>query len=147
MKTGGSKSSEDDAIRQTGLGKFLRKTSIDELPTLINVLKGEMSLVGPRPLLVKYKDRFNEHQNKRHIVLPGITGLAQIKGRNTISWAKRFEYDIQYVQSYSLKLDFTILFLTIYAVLSSNGISAKHQAIMPEFMGSDEIKKADKHCV
>ena len=95
--------------RLTKVGAFLRKTSIDELPVLINVLKGEMSLVGPRPLLLKYKDRFNKHQNRRHEVLPGITGLAQIQGRNEISWSKKFDYDIQYVEKQSFVMDLIIL--------------------------------------
>ena len=97
MIEGNSKSSEDDAIRQTKFGKLIRRMSLDELPVLINVLKGDMSLVGPRPLLVKYKDRFTSFQDKRHKIIPGITGLAQIKGRNEISWEKKFEYDIQYM--------------------------------------------------
>ena len=112
MKSGISKSSEDDEIRQTKIGRILRKTSIDELPVLINVLKGEMSLVGPRPLLLKYKDRFNKHQNRRHEILPGITGLAQIQGRNEISWSKKFDYDIHYVETQSFVMDLKILFKT-----------------------------------
>jgi lipopolysaccharide/colanic/teichoic acid biosynthesis glycosyltransferase len=117
MKMGDSKSSEDDEIRQTLLGKLLRKTSLDELPVLINVLKGEMSLVGPRPLLIKYSERFNSFQNRRHEVLPGITGLAQIKGRNQLSWEEKFNYDIQYIDEHNFLLDIMILFRTIGSVL------------------------------
>ncbi|SVC09607.1 uncharacterized protein METZ01_LOCUS262461 [marine metagenome] len=138
MKKGYSMSSENDAIRQTGLGKVLRKTSIDELPVLLNVLKGDMSLVGPRPLLLKYKDRFSKHQNRRHEILPGITGLAQIKGRNEISWVKKFEYDIQYVDSHSITMDIKLLIQTVFSVFAMKGITPKNQQIMPEFMGTEE---------
>jgi len=116
MEKGYSMSSENDAVRQTGLGKVLRKTSIDELPVLLNVLKGDMSLVGPRPLLLKYKNRFSKDQNRRHEILPGITGLAQVKGRNEISWVKKFEYDIQYVDSHSIAMDLKILIQTVFSV-------------------------------
>ena len=145
MKLGISKNSEDDAIRQTKIGKILRKTSIDELPLLINVIKGEMSLVGPRPLLVKYKDRFNENQNRRHEILPGITGLAQIQGRNEISWSKKFDYDIHYVETQSFVMDLKILFKTLIAVLTLKGISPMDQDIMPEFMGTkkDESQRSN----
>ena len=138
MKKGYSMSSENDAFRQTGLGKVLRKTSIDELPVLLNVLKGDMSLVGPRPLLLKYKDRFSKHQNRRHEILPGITGLAQIKGRNEISWVKKFEYDIQYVDSHSITMDIKILIQTVFSVFALKGITPESQQIMPEFMGTEE---------
>jgi lipopolysaccharide/colanic/teichoic acid biosynthesis glycosyltransferase len=138
MKIGDSKSSEDDEIRQTLLGKLLRKTSLDELPVLINVLKGDMSLVGPRPLLIKYSKRFNSFQNRRHEVLPGITGLAQINGRNQISWEEKFNYDVQYINEHNLLLDIKILLKTIYSVLFFKGTSPEGKDIMPEFMGSDE---------
>ena len=138
MNVGESKSSENDEIRQTLLGKFLRKSSLDELPVLINVLKGEMSLVGPRPLLIKYSNRFNSFQNRRHEVLPGITGLAQIKGRNQISWEEKFIYDIQYIDDHNLLLDIKILFKTIKHVLFFKGTSPKGQDIMSEFMGSKD---------
>ena len=138
MKLGNSKSSEDDQTRQTLLGKFLRKASLDELPVLINVLKGEMSIVGPRPLLLKYSERFNSFQNRRHEVLPGITGLAQIKGRNQISWEEKFIYDIQYIDDHNLLLDIKILFKTIKHVLFFKGTSPKGQDIMSEFMGSKD---------
>ena len=138
MEKGYSMSSENDAVRQTGLGKVLRKTSIDELPVLLNVLKGDMSLVGPRPLLLKYKGRFSKHQNRRHEILPGITGLAQIKGRNEISWVKKFEYDIQYVDSHSIAMDLKILIQTVFFVFALKGITPESQQIMPEFMGTEE---------
>lgn len=136
MKIGDSKSSKEDEIRQTLLGRLLRKTSLDELPVLINVLKGEMSLVGPRPLLVKYSKRFNSFQDRRHEVLPGITGLAQIKGRNQISWEEKFNYDIEYINEYNFLLDIKILFKTVFFVLLFKGTSPEGQDIMPEFMGS-----------
>ena len=138
MNVGESKSSENDEIRQTLLGKFLRKSSLDELPVLINVLKGEMSLVGPRPLLIKYSKRFNSFQNRRHEVLPGITGLAQIKGRNQISWEEKFIYDVQYIDEHNFLLDIKILFKTMTLVLFFKGTSPKDQDIMSEFMGSKE---------
>ena len=125
-------------MRQTLLGKFLRKSSLDELPVLINVLKGEMSLVGPRPLLIKYSKRFNSFQNRRHEVLPGITGLAQIKGRNQISWEEKFIYDVQYIDEHNFLLDIKILFKTMNLVLFFKGTSPKGQDIMSEFMGSKE---------
>ena len=138
MEKGYSMSSENDAVRQTGLGKVLRKTSIDELPVLINVLRGDMSLVGPRPLLLKYKNRFSKDQNRRHEILPGITGLAQVKGRNEISWVKKFEYDIQYVDSHSIAMDLKILIQTVFSVFALKGITPQSQKIMPEFMGTEE---------
>tara|TARA_B110000438_G_C15638196_1_gene574084 strand:- start:27 stop:626 length:600 start_codon:yes stop_codon:yes gene_type:complete len=138
MKVGESKNSANDEIRQTLLGKFLRKSSLDELPVLINVLKGEMSLVGPRPLLIKYSKRFNSFQNRRHEVLPGITGLAQIKGRNRISWEEKFIYDVQYIDEQNFLLDIKIIFKTIITVLFFRGTSPKGQDIMSEFMGSKE---------
>ena len=138
MKVGVSKSSGNDERRQSLLGKFLRKSSLDELPVLINVLKGDMSLVGPRPLLIKYSKRFNSFQDRRHEVLPGITGLAQIKGRNQISWEEKFIYDVQYIDEHNFFLDIKILFKTINFVLFFKGTSPKGQDIMPEFMGSKE---------
>ena len=138
MKIGDSNSSEEDEIRQTSLGKLLRKTSLDELPVLINVLKGEMSLVGPRPLLIKYSERFNSFQDRRHEVLPGITGLAQIKGRNQISWEEKFNYDVQYIDEQNIFLDIKILFKTVHSVLFFKGTSPEGQDIMSEFMGSKD---------
>ena len=133
------KAQRDDEMRQTLLGKFLRKSSLDELPVLINVLKGEMSLVGPRPLLIKYSERFNSFQNRRHEVLPGITGLAQIKGRNQISWEEKFTYDVQYIDEHNFLLDIKILVQNNRSsVLFFKGTSPKGQDIMSEFMGSKD---------
>ncbi|MGH1352635.1 MAG: sugar transferase [Methyloligellaceae bacterium] len=124
-----------DAIRLTPFGKFLRSTSLDELPELWNVLKGEMSLVGPRPLLMEYLPLYSKHQSRRHEVRPGITGWAQINGRNSISWEERFEMDIYYVENRSIMFDLKILFLTISKVFKREGISAKGEATMPKFAG------------
>lgn len=129
-----------DAVRLTPFGRFLRSTSLDELPELWNVLKGEMSLVGPRPLLVQYLERYNPRQARRHEVPPGITGLAQVKGRNAISWEEKFEWDVRYVETGSLALDLKILFLTVKAVLWRTGISAAGDATMPEFKGSSPLR-------
>lgn len=126
-----------DANRITRLGAFLRATSIDELPTLINVLRGEMSLVGPRPLLIRYLDRYTPTQARRHEVKPGITGWAQINGRNTISWEEKFELDVWYVDHQSLLLDLQILARTVFKVVQRDGISADGHVTMPEFMGSN----------
>lgn len=125
-----------DAQRLTGLGKFIRATSLDELPQLINVLKGEMSLVGPRPLLPFYLDLYNDFQRRRNEVKPGITGWAQVNGRNSISWQKKFELDVWYVDNISLWLDIKILFLTIIKVLKSEGINEEGQATSEEFKGN-----------
>lgn len=127
-----------DADRLTTLGQFLRRTSLDELPTLINVLRGEMSLVGPRPLLMQYLDLYTPEQKRRHNVKPGITGWAQINGRNAISWEERFALDIWYVDHQSLRLDMKILLLTIWKVVGREGISQQGHATMPEFMGSKQ---------
>lgn len=127
-----------DEMRLTNFGKLLRKLSLDELPQLFNVLKGDMSFVGPRPLLVEYLPLYNVRQAKRHTVRPGITGWAQINGRNAISWEQKFEYDIWYVENQSLLLDIKILLLTIKKVFVSEGISANGQATMPKFTGSKE---------
>jgi sugar transferase EpsL len=126
-----------DAQRITPLGSFLRKSSIDELPELVNVLKGDMSLVGPRPLLLQYLDRYTPEQARRHEVRPGITGWAQVNGRNTLSWEKKFALDIWYVAHRSLWLDLKILVLTVIKVVRREGISAEGEATMPEFMGSN----------
>jgi sugar transferase EpsL len=125
-----------DAQRLTRFGNFLRKTSFDELPELINVLRGEMSLVGPRPLLVKYLDRYTPMQMRRHEVLPGITGWAQVNGRNAISWEERFKFDVWYVNNRSLLLDVKILLLTVFDIFVCADVNAKGYATMPEFMGS-----------
>jgi len=125
-----------DEQRLTKLGRFLRSTSIDELPELYNVLKGDMSLVGPRPLLMEYLDRYTPEQARRHEVKPGITGWAQVNGRNAISWEEKFKLDVWYVDNWSLNLDVKILWLTIIKVLRQEGISSSGCATMPEFMGS-----------
>lgn len=126
-----------DAERLTPIGAFVRKTSIDELPQLINVLKGDMSLIGPRPLLPQYLPLYNEIQKRRHNVRPGITGWAQVNGRNAISWTKKFELDVWYVENISLVLDFKILFLTIKKVFVREGISQEGQVTMEGFNGSN----------
>jgi sugar transferase EpsL len=124
-----------DERRLTGLGRALRATSLDELPQLWNVLKGDLSLVGPRPLLVQYLERYTPEQARRHEVLPGITGWAQINGRNAVSWEERFRLDVWYVDNWSLALDLRILAGTFLRVLTRDGISARDSATMPEFMG------------
>ncbi len=131
-------SAKNDETRITRLGSFLRKTSIDELPVLLNVLKGDMSLVGPRPMPVKYLNRFSDFQKKRFSVKPGITGLAQIKGRNQLSWTKRFQYDVQYTIEKSIKLDIIIIIKTIFIVLLRKGVNPKNGEIMSEFFGSED---------
>jgi lipopolysaccharide/colanic/teichoic acid biosynthesis glycosyltransferase len=125
-----------DEERLTKVGRFVRSASIDEILQLINVLKGEMSLVGPRPLLTKYLVRYNEEQAKRHNVKPGITGWAQVNGRNAISWEQKFKYDSEYVKKQSFKLDFIILLKTFINVLKRKGISAHGKATMDEFKGN-----------
>ena len=127
---------ESDHLRLTRLGKFLRSTSIDELPALLNVLKGELSLVGPRPLLVRYLERYSPEQARRHEVKPGITGWAQVNGRNAISWERKFELDVYYVDHQSLTLDLLILAKTVAKVLQRSNIEHAGHATMPEFMGS-----------
>lgn len=121
------------SARLTPFGRFLRSTSLDELPELFNVLKGEMSFVGPRPLLMEYLDYYSPEQNRRHEVRPGITGWAQVKGRNNTTWAERFSNDIWYVENWSLWLDVKILFLTAFKVIRREGISAEGHVTMPEF--------------
>lgn len=122
-----------DATRLTPFGKWLRGTSLDELPELINVLRGEMSLVGPRPLLVQYLARYTPEQKRRHEVPPGLTGWAQINGRNALSWEDKFKLDVWYVDHRTLGLDLRILFRTVWQVVSRQGISAPGDATMPEF--------------
>ena len=122
-----------DAVRLTPFGRWLRSTSLDELPELLNVLKGEMSLVGPRPLLVKYLSRYNPQQRRRHDVRPGLTGWVQVKGRNALNWEQKFEFDIWYVDHQSFWLDLQILFRTVWQVASRQGISSPGDATMPEF--------------
>lgn len=125
-----------DEERLTDFGRLLRATSLDELPSLVNVLKGDMSFVGPRPLLVRYLDRYTPRQTRRHQVRPGITGLAQVSGRNALDWEERFELDVKYVDSASLSLDVWIIWRTFTAVLRRTGISAEGEATMSEFMGT-----------
>ncbi|MBQ0753733.1 MAG: sugar transferase [Gammaproteobacteria bacterium] len=124
-----------DAERLTSLGIFLRSTSLDELPELWNVLKGDMSLVGPRPLLVEYLPLYSAQQARRHEVRPGITGWAQVKGRNTLSWDEKFELDVWYVDNQTIWLDIKILFLTVKTVLFRKGVSADGEATMSKFTG------------
>lgn len=127
-----------DAERLTPFGRFLRSSSLDELPGLWNVLKGEMSLVGPRPLLMQYLDRYTPEQARRHEVRPGITGLAQVSGRNALSWDEKFALDVAYVDRLSLRLDLWVLGQTLTKVVRREGISAAGEATMPEFMGAAE---------
>jgi lipopolysaccharide/colanic/teichoic acid biosynthesis glycosyltransferase len=126
-----------DAQRLTAFGRFLRATSLDELPEFLNVLKGEMSLVGPRPLLMEYLDRYTPEQARRHEVRPGITGWAQVNGRNALSWEEKFRLDVWYVDHWTLGLDVKILGLTLLKVLKREGIAAEGHATMPAFMASE----------
>lgn len=126
-----------DEERLTKFGKFLRSTSIDELPELINVIKGEMSLIGPRPLLVEYLPCYSVRQKKRHNVLPGLTGWAQINGRNSLSWSEKFELDVWYVENWSLLLDIRIFFLTISKVFKREGINQAEGITMEKFNGNN----------
>lgn len=125
-----------DNKRLTKLGVFLRKTSLDELPELFNILKGDMSFVGPRPLLVKYLKRYNSEQMRRHEVKPGLTGWAQVNGRNTIAWEEKFKLDIWYIDNWSFCLDIKIIILTFIKVIKREGISQEGQATMEEFKGT-----------
>jgi len=125
-----------DSERLTSIGKFIRKTSLDEIPQLINVIKGEMSLIGPRPLLVEYLPLYNNTQKRRHEVRPGITGWAQINGRNAISWEQKFELDVWYVDHLKLSLDFRIVLLTVLKVFKSEGINQQGHVTMSKFTGS-----------
>jgi lipopolysaccharide/colanic/teichoic acid biosynthesis glycosyltransferase len=125
-----------DAERLTAIGKFIRKTSLDEIPQLINVIKGEMSLIGPRPLLVEYLPLYNEKQKRRHEVRPGITGWAQVNGRNAISWEQKFELDVWYVDNLRMSLDGKIVLLTVLKVFKSEGISQQGHVTMSKFTGS-----------
>lgn len=126
-----------DSKRLTAIGNFIRKTSLDEIPQLLNVMQGEMSLIGPRPLLIEYLPLYSDSQKRRHEVKPGITGWAQVNGRNTISWEKKFEFDIWYVDHLSFLLDVRILFLTIKKVFKSEGINSETAATMEKFTGRD----------
>ena len=138
MREAKSNTGEDlpDEQRLTPFGIFLRRSSLDELPTLWSVFRGDMSLVGPRPLLMRYLPRYNDEQRRRHEVRPGITGWAQINGRNALSWEEKFEHDVWYVDHAGFGLDLKILFLTVFKVLRREGISADDHATMPEFRGT-----------
>lgn len=129
---------KQDAARLTPFGKKLRATSLDELPELFNMLKGDMAVVGPRPLLVQYLERYNEHQARRHEVRPGFTGLAQVHGRNAISWEEKFEWDVKYVDHITFLGDWKIIFETVKTVLKREGINNNNAATMNEFMGSEK---------
>ncbi len=131
-----------DEIRLTKFGKLLRSLSLDELPEFINILKGEMSFVGPRPLLVQYLPLYNERQAMRHNVRPGLTGLAQVNGRNLLTWAEKFEWDVRYVENISPVLDIKILFKTVYNVFKREGISSETSATMEYFTGNEETREA-----
>lgn len=126
-----------DEVRLTKFGKLLRSTSLDELPELFNILKGDMAIVGPRPLLVQYLPRYNERQHHRHDVRPGFTGLAQVNGRNSISWQEKFEWDVKYVEQVSFLMDMKIIAKTVGVVLKRDGISSETSATMEEFRGNE----------
>ncbi len=131
-----------DELRLGKFGKTLRSTSLDELPSLINIIKGDISIVGPRPLLVRYLPRYNEHQARRHEVRPGFTGYAQTNGRNAITWEQKFDYDVEYVDNITFIGDWKIIFKTVLTVLKRDGITSETSATMEEFMGSDsELSK------
>ena len=130
-----------DEKRLTKYGKFLRSTSIDELPELFNILKGDMSIVGPRPLLVKYLPLYNEEQKHRHDVRPGLTGLAQVNGRNAIDWEDKFTHDLEYINSISFLGDINIILCTVLAVLNRNGISSEKSSTADEFKGNKKSKE------
>lgn len=127
-----------DDVRLTKFGQWLRTTSLDELPELLNIIKGDMSVVGPRPLLVRYLPRYNEHQARRHEVRPGFTGYAQVHGRNTITWEQKFDLDVEYVDHVTFLGDWKIVFQTVGTVLKREGISSETSVTMEEFMGTEE---------
>ena len=133
----------DDASRMTPLGHRLRATSLDELPTLWNIIRGDISLVGPRPLLMQYLDRYSSEQARRHEVRPGMTGLAQIAGRNALSWEDKLRLDVAYVDHHSLLGDLKILFATVRSVVRRDGINAAGEATMAEFLGSEERNESE----
>lgn len=125
-----------DMERMTKVGSFLRKTSIDELPQLFNIIRGQMSFIGPRPLLVKYLPRYTPQQMRRHDITPGISGWAQVNGRNALTWDQKFAFDVWYVDNVSFTLDLKILFLTVLNILTSKGVNSSNDATMPEFRGT-----------
>lgn len=125
-----------DEARLTAIGSFVRKTSLDEIPQLLNVINGDMSLIGPRPLLVEYLPLYNPHQKQRHLVRPGITGWAQVNGRNAISWETKFDYDVYYINNLSFLLDVKIIFTTILKVIKSDDISSDTSVTIEKFTGS-----------
>ena len=128
-----------DDVRLTKFGKLLRKTSLDELPEAFNILKGDMSIIGPRPLLVQYLERYNDYQKRRHEVRPGLSGLAQVKGRNAITWEEKFDWDVMYVDNITFIGDVKIVFLTVWkAFVKEEGISAEGEATMEEFVGTSK---------
>ena len=134
-----------DHLRITKLGQFLRKTSLDELPELLNILKGDMSLVGPRPLLEEYLDKYSPNQSMRHAVKPGITGLAQINGRNLLSWEEKFDLDLKYIENMSMKNDINIIFKTFFVVFNTSNINQSENITMKKFQGSyNESEKRKK---
>ena len=133
-----------DGARLTPFGRWLRSTSLDELPQLLNILKGEMSLVGPRPLLTEYLQRYTPDQARRHEVRPGLTGWTQVRGRNALSWEEKFELDLWYVDHRSFRLDLKILGLTLLRVLARHGVNAPGEATMPEFLGSPASRQSRK---
>lgn len=132
-----------DSVRLTKFGRMLRATSLDELPELFNIVRGDMSIVGPRPLLIQYLDLYNEHQKRRHEVRPGLSGLAQINGRNAISWEDKFKLDVEYVKNVSFVGDWKIIFLTIKKVFVKEGISSDTSVTMELFRGSKELRQND----
>lgn len=133
-----------DEIRLTKFGKLLRALSLDELPEFVNILRGDMSFVGPRPLLVRYLPLYNKRQSMRHNVRPGLTGLAQVNGRNLLTWEEKFEWDVKYVENISLWLDVKILFRTVLNVLKREGISSETSATMEPFTGTEETAEAER---
>jgi sugar transferase EpsL len=137
----GEDAAEFDSARTTPMGGIMRSLSLDEFPTFINVLMGDMSIVGPRPLLVRYLERYSPEQSRRHDVKPGITGWAQVNGRNAISWEEKFKFDVWYVDNYSFMLDMKILFLTVLKVIKRDGVDHGENVTMPEFMGSSDDKE------